>query len=407
MLFAAAALILAPQTPPEAPQAALAASASDPALAQPVLLAVTRSGVRVEAAFEPSRGALEVVTPAGVYSTPTDPVAVVLRSSTRDGWRDPAVPLRSSLLQIEELRADGRLGELMELAVHAKARWNGPEDGLRHIAALQALEHWGSRLRLIPTEVDWEDQTDWLWEQILDEEGPRVHLLTGALIAQLPNYSGTSTVRRLASSDLRKGRDHRRPEVRRAAALAGGKQTDADRLRLIYLLDRSLREGHPAVRDAFGWAASRSWGDVADSYWFMAVTRAKEGERIAAAEQLASHGGDRAVDFLAFALSAHDQRVGRRFELAGKDVQIVRDTKSPSSPMLALAANTGCPSTVPYAITPDDDRFEHTSVIKVTKLPPVVTETLIKALARRTGGGEERTAAAWMDWYRAYSKANP
>ena len=382
---------------------------ADSGPADPVLLAVTRSGVRIEVVEEPARGALEIVTAFGVLSTPTDPVAVVLRSTARRDWLGPAyqAPGRASLDLIEDLRADGRIGELMELAEYAKARWAGPEDGLRLVAALTALESWGARLRLVPPEVDWEDQTEWLWDQILREEGPRVHLLTGALVEQLPVYSGTSTLRRLPSSALATGRDHRRPEVRRAAALAEGKQTDADRLRLVYLLDRSLRESHPAVRDAFGWAASRSWSEVAGSYWFMAVTRGQEAERIAAAEQLASHGDDRAIDYLAFALSAHQQRNGRRFELAGKDVQVVSDTKSPSSPMLAAAPGGLCNTGVPYAITPDDDRFEHTSVIKVTKLRPAVTESLVKALARITGEPGERTAEGWLDWYRARVKPGP
>ncbi len=401
MLLAAAVLSLAAPAP--------LAQEAEPGSVDPVLLAVTRSGVRIEVTEEPDRGALEIQTPYGVLSTPTDPVAVVVRSSARRDWLDPAyeAPGKASLELIEELRADGRIGELLELAEYAKARWTGPEDGLRLIAVLAALEHWGARLRMVPSDVDWEDQTEWLWEQIMREKGPRVHLLTGALVDELPVYSDTSTLRRLRSSDLADGRDHRRADVRRATALAEGKQTDADRLRLVFLLDRSLREPHPAVRDAYGWAAFRSWGDVADSFWFMAVTRGKERERIAAAEQLASHGGDRAVDFLAFALSAHEVRTGRRFELAGKDVQVVKDTKSPSSPLLAVARGGPCNSGVPYAVTPDDDRFEHTSVIKVTKLKPAVTESLVRALARLTGEEGERTPQAWLDWYRARHKPNP
>ncbi|MBL7009338.1 MAG: hypothetical protein ISR76_10090, partial [Planctomycetes bacterium] len=228
MLFAAAILSLAQggALPP------------DSAPPDPVLLAVTRSGVRVEVGQEPNRGALEVQTPYGVLSTPTDPVAVVLRSTARRDWLTPAFdsPGRASTDLIESLNADGRIGELMELAEHAKVRWTGPEDGLRLVAALSALEGWGARLRMVPPEVAWEDQTEWLWEQILRERGPRVHLLTGALVEALPVYSGTSTLRRLPSSALADGRDHRRPEVRRATALAEGKQTDADRLRLLFLL---------------------------------------------------------------------------------------------------------------------------------------------------------------------------
>ncbi|RMH01125.1 MAG: hypothetical protein D6702_12255 [Planctomycetota bacterium] len=391
------------------PAAQAAAPVSAPPSAERLVLAVTRSGRRVQAAAEPPAGALEVPTPWGVYSTPTDPVAVRLRVRPRRDWLDPAyaAPGRNSLQLVEDLAADGRIGDLLALAEHAAAAWTGPADARRRLAVVEALEAWGARLRQVPSEVAYEDRPEWLWRRILQEQGPRIHLLTGALVAELPRYSDTSTARRLPYSDLADGLESRRPEIRRAAALATARQNDGDRLRLVLLLERSLHDPDPIARDGFGAASAAYWSEAADAWWFSAVTRARDGDRIAAAEQLAAHGGERAVDYLVFGLSAFGQRAGRRFELAGKEVQVVTDTSDPGTFLLAAGPGGEGNNGVPYAITPDTDRFEHTSVVKVSKLRPAVTEALVRALARATGEGEERTAAEWLAWYRTRHPGRP
>ncbi len=52
----------------------------------PDLFAMTRSGVQVEVSERPMRGALDLVTPFGIYHTPTDPVAVVLERKRDRAW---------------------------------------------------------------------------------------------------------------------------------------------------------------------------------------------------------------------------------------------------------------------------------------------------------------------------------
>lgn len=384
------------------PLAALLLCAQD-AAPPPTLLAVTRAGVRVEAAAAPARGDLEVVTPYGIYSTPLDPVAVTLRTAPRRDWQRPelAAPGPAALATIEELEADGRLGELIELVAWADEHWTTPDDGPRRVAAHEALERWGARLAQVPSDVPYEKRTEWLWRELRAEPGPRAHLLLGALLESLPRYSDTSNRGRLPYSELSAAFDERAPRLRRAAALALGRQGDGDRLHVARLLELSLREPDASARDAAGRAAAELWPEAADAFWWSALARGEDAERAAAAEHFVARGGERTVDYLAFVLSAHDRRAGQRYELAGKSVQVVLGTSSPALPTFSSAPDGLLGTGAPFATTPDVDRFEHVSVIKVTRLDDALVARLVQALARRTGEGAERGPAEWLAWYRA------
>ncbi|HEX9793645.1 MAG TPA: hypothetical protein VGC54_06640, partial [Planctomycetota bacterium] len=52
-----------------------------------------------------------------------------------------------------------------------------------------------------------------------------------------------------------------------------------------------------------------------------------------------------------------------------------------------------------FGITPDNNRFEHVSVIKVARTSEAITEAIVRALRARTSDGAEWTAAEWLRWY--------
>jgi hypothetical protein len=378
----------------------LIAPQAEPAVAPAeVLLAVTRGGARVEVAEAPERGALEVQTPWGVYSTPTDPVEIVLRTTAKRDWMRPeeAAPGRASLERIEELAADGRIGELLELAAWAEQRWTGRDDFWRVVALHRALEDWGARLRVVPSEVAYADRSEWLWERIGEVEGPRASLLTGALLAELPRYSDTSTLRRLPPSALSSGIDDRRARVRRAAGLAAARQGDGDRTMLLRLLERSMSEADAGAREAFAAAAFASWAEVAGSYWYRVLARGPSSARHLAAQNITLHDDGFSLDYLAFALSAHDQRVGRRFRLGPKSVQVTRDGRQLDSLLQEAAPRGFFDGDV---IVPDASSFAVDGVITVRRLDEELVATLTTSLALLTGGGDDWTPLQWMDWYR-------
>ena len=60
---------------------------SDEMEADEVLLALTRSGVMLEVAERPDRGAVGVLTPFGLYRTPLDPVEIIVERPRDTRWQ--------------------------------------------------------------------------------------------------------------------------------------------------------------------------------------------------------------------------------------------------------------------------------------------------------------------------------
>jgi len=363
-----------------------------PSRPERTLIAVTRSGVQVEAARRPEAGALEIETPFGLFRTPTDPVAVVMSLAGA-----PAGPGQPARVAARTLAEEGRLTELGRLAETAR---QGGDSGLM-LAAVEALEAWGARLDPVPARVPRKARLEWLWREIGRADPPRAAALTGRFVKELPAAGRGSDNRDFSLTDLRRGLESPRPWVRRAAALAIGRKMPADLSLAPRLLALSLHDPDPRVRDGAARGAAGAWSDLADNYWYQAVTRAPEAERIAAAYHLAHFGGPRAADYLAFSLSVFDKKLGRRFSLDGKEVQVVDRTREPVLPLLGGRAGGDCGQVHPIAITPDPDAFEHRSRIAITKASPAVTEALARALTELTGETRPRTPEEWIAWYRA------
>jgi hypothetical protein len=158
-----------------------------------------------------------------------------------------------------------------------------------------------------------------------------------------------------------------------------------------------MSEVDAGAREAFAAAAFASWAEVAGSYWYRVLARGPSSARHLAAQNITLHDDGFSLDYLAFALSAHDQRVGRRFRLGPKSVQVTRDGRQLDSLLQEAAPRGFFDGDV---IVPDASSFAVDGVITVRRLDEELVATLTTSLALLTGGGDDWTPLQWMDWYR-------
>ena len=357
---------------------------------------MTRSGIQVEVLGEAERGALEVETPAGWFRCPTDPVEIVFRRRPEAPWtgRDPA----SWKGIAASLASDGRLTELMAFAEAALAQADCP--GAVRVEVFGVLEGWGARLDPVPSRLSLEQRVDWLWRE-LQRASPARRALLGGRLAEEVVQGKEGDARRLALAELRRGLHAADPVLVRETALVAGAQGFADLSLAAEIVHRTL-QAPPLVRDGMARAAMGSWPAAVEDYWWQALSRADEGLRIAAAENLARYGTDRAVDYLATVLSAAGRRPGRKYEFGGRTVQAVRDERAPSFPVVRFQlSHDGCNTTaVPLATTPGFDSFDQVSTLKVRPPSEALTRSLVAGLEARTGSPPgARTPEAWLAWY--------
>lgn len=367
-----------------------------------IFVALTKSGVQVEATEAPAKGALEIQTPFGVFNTPTDPVAIVMKQTQKREWLTKGKSFNTfqNVLMIDNLTATGHLTELLELGDYCLRNTNDWESEERLLAVFAGIERWGARLDPVPKKTPYSKRTAWLWQQVVRTKGARSALYAGKLLEELPPGDNPSDDRLISLVELRKHFDHPNPLVRRTAALAAAKQGLSDLSLAVAFLGESIRGPHALVRDGAAQAAKQLWPEYALNFWFLTVTRSRDSERLAAAQHLALYGGDSAIDYLMFALSAMDKRSPRRFKFGEKQVQVVKEVRSPSLPLVGTRSVGECNSAELYAITPDYDQFAITSVVTVTKPSQAVTDGLLRAITRWSGEpNSERDAKEWLEWY--------
>lgn len=370
MLTAALALGMAPQAPERSP----------------VWLAVTRSGVRVEALERPERGARELPTPLGLFRTPSDPVeaAVDARAEAEDlrklrqvsGWA----------LQPWLSGASGG-GFLTELCAGAAEILKGRSE-TEQLQVVRALESWGESLDPVPAKVPMERRVDWLWDEIRRAEPARAALLCARLVAEVQPGIAMASTAGLSVSEISRALDEDgEPLLQRAAARAAGRQHLLEIQLLERLFLQSL-EGHALARDGAAEAIARISTPDARVFWTAAVFRGPEDQRLVAAWHLARYGGSEAAEALVLALSAAGRRPPERWRLREHELQVVVDRTKPRLPQ--REEELGVPS---------HDPVRDVSVVKITTVGAELAAELPRALAALTGGGSERNAAAWIEWY--------
>lgn len=369
-----------------------------------VIVAVTRSGRQLEAAVAPRSGDLEITSPFGVYSTPKDPVAVVMRLARRSLPAFDPTPrgVRAALALVDDLASGGRISALVRLADLADQQWAGTPLDQARLAVHRALEVWGERIDPLPAETPYDERGKRIWRELPRAGSGRGALLAGALLHDLPKEVNIGIPRQIDLVRLRRGARADSARLRRTAMLAMARQGYDDLTLTALLLDASLHDADRIVRDGAASAATSLWPEYAASFWWEALARGKEAERIAAARHFGVYGGPEAVDELIAVLSAVEQPLGKRYSLAGRKLQVVLGTRRPGIPLLSVdpAHGDGGTSSL-LALTPDAGRFDHDSVLKITQVPAALTPVLLEALAQRVPdpAATERDRSAWLAWY--------
>ncbi len=391
----------------------LAAAPQEAAAVPPVRLAMTRSGVMVEAALPPAAGALEIQTAFGVFRTPLDPVEVVLERPA-ETWPDPgevagqaraSAGARELHMAVRRLEEEGRLRELATLT-EALAAHPGPgtEDAL--VQAAEALVRWGARLDPAPPELELDRRVDWLWEELRRRGGARALLLTGRLQEEVDTGLEYHP-RQVPLADLRRALRSRDPWLRAAAARLAGWQrfTDEGLLRLLFA--ESLRAEHLLVRAGAAAGLAASWLDYALPWWFDAACQSLPEERRTAVAWLARFGGTDGLEALFVLLSAWDKHPPHRWTFLDVAFQSVRGVREPS---VALLPDDGV-----IALHPGEEEAPgrrvlagavRRSVIRVTVFPEGFAG---EVLARIRESGHPRLPAPaesegwkigdWLRWF--------
>ncbi len=352
------------------------------------LFAMTRGGVQIEVAERPDRGALEVMTPYGLYRTAADPVQMVFERSRERGWlekvkRDPRISLVESALHF---RDNGQISALLELADAAWRR--GHLEEIR--AAFRGLEWWGVQLDPVPAELDGDARVHWLWEQAQLERSVKGLLYGGRLSKEVvPGAYGVGR-RQLSLTEVRRGLRHENSLARRAAIWVAGVQLLDDLYLSADLMHLSLY-GPPSLRDRAADSAAYVHPDGSREYWVRALLRAEDLTRLRAAQALVYAMPDYAPKAIGHVLSAVGKRAPKRYKYAGHGMQVVVDRREPT-PSLRLQSELLDGNFL------SGEHLENSSNIKVVKLSEGLQQSLLALLARLADDHQERTLEEWLAW---------
>lgn len=365
-----------------------------PAAAPPEdLIAMTESGVQVEVAERPAEGALEVQTPYGLYRTPTDPVKLVIERQRDRAW---VTLLRTRadanlLPTIRLFDSNGQITALLDVTEAALRRGRADEVA----AALRALERWGALLDPVPAEPERssDERVEWLWDRVLDTEGPRMTLLAGRMTEEViggENGVGPSQIKLVP---LRNAIEDGRPLLRRAAILVAQEQLMDDPL-FGALVQWNSVYGDVAVRDRAGECAVVLRPIAAREYWVRGLLRASDERRLICARRLAQHLPDYAPKPFAIVLAAVGKLAPRRFDFLDHSIQVVVTRNEPLTlRQLEFSFSKGGSEHAEY--------LENSSVIKLCSVPEELRRSLTLMLAELAGDDVERSLEEWLDWYRA------
>ena len=366
------------------------ALAQQPAAAPPTdVFAMTRSGVQVEVSERPARGALDLVTPFGVYHTPTDPVETVLERVRDRKWRGQlrTTPAASLVPIIETYADNGQISALLELTEAVLQRGRSHE--LR--AALTALEAWGARFDPVELGLSPDERVEGLWEEVQKTEGLRRLLLGARLAAEVaPGRNGEGD-RQLTLTTLSRAFEDSDPLMQRVVLLVTRRQL-MDEPYFGARVQHASLYASAAVRDLAGATAVRLRPTAAREYWVKALLRAEDALRLHAAEQLAQHLPDYAPKPFVLLIAIEDRRAPSKFSFLDHAVQVVVDRDEPLAlRQLQFAFSRGGNERNEY--------LENASTIKAVRLEDELQSLLKHLLQGLAGDDVERTPAQWMEWY--------
>jgi hypothetical protein len=341
-----------------APLAASQVPASD------TLIAMTRSGLRLEVLEQPSVGSREFSTPYGRFFSPLDPVAVVLHTQRTQRWRaeleiDPTLSLAQV---VENLAADGRIEELLEMVellddLYAHSEGELAEQRAKELVqASTELRKWGARLDPLPKKLSGKERSEWLWKKFEKAKGAEALLLGGRLLEEVAPGSGGLGERTIRYSDLKRALKHKNPFLLSVVALISAKQNMVDAVLGALMLEQSIEHDHPFVRHSYAYGVAELWPNYALLYWMEVLMRSEDSKRIRALWHIVDNFREKSKDPLAVALAGYGQSLGRRIQIGDLYLTVVIDRRNRvANPLAALASAGGnglggsAPPTVPGA----------------------------------------------------------
>ncbi|MCH2101883.1 MAG: hypothetical protein MK209_08175 [Planctomycetes bacterium] len=355
----------------------------------PDLFAMTRSGVQVEVSERPMRGALDLVTPFGIYHTPTDPVAVVLERKRDRAWMATlrAAPDASLVPAIETFAENGQVSALIEIAEVAIRRSRADE--VR--AALTAIEVWGAHFDPVEDGIEGASRIDWLWERVQSEKGLS-KLLIGARLASEVTFGQNGVGdRQLTLTTLSRALESSDPLVQRVTLLVTRAQL-MDDPRFGARVQQMSLFGNRINFDLAGATAVQLRPTAAREYWVKALMRAEDKTRINAAIQLANHLPKYAPKPFVMLMAIGDRKAPAKFRFLGGSIQVVVDRSDPI-PLRQIQfsfSNGG---------SERNEYLENASTIKAVRADTNLRDLLLRLLMGVSGEDVDRSPEQWVEWY--------
>jgi hypothetical protein len=326
------------------PQASPQSSSND------ALIAMTKSGLRLEVEVEPAVGSREFATTYGMYFSPLDPVAVVLHAPRSQRWRveleiDPSMPL---ITAIDNLVSDGRIAELVEMVDLLNVIYLGTEGKLavqrskELVHAATELRNWGARLDPVPNKLVGQERAEWLWKKLQKADGAEAMLFGGRLLEEVTQGAGGLGQRQIRYSDLKRAQKHKNPFLKAVAAEIAARQTVVDAVLGAAILEQSIEHAHPVVRNSYAVSVAELWPNYALLYWIEVLLRSEDTKRIRALWHIVDNFREKSKNPLAVALAAKNQSLGRRIQIGDLHLTVVIDRRNRvANPLAALASAGG------------------------------------------------------------------
>jgi hypothetical protein len=351
---------------------ALAIALSLQAQAMQPVIAVTKSGVHIEA-LDCQVGDLQLATPFGLYLCASDPVVevrdLILSSQPLAKLREDGV-----FTNEEWLAAISRAG-LLTLLLDQTSLIAGSFPKV--IDGYNLIQYWAAQTSNLDPAINLDDRISKLYKMYLRQQGLR-RLILGTELENIVSASSNKRAERNLSymqiGDELKSTD---PIRRRIGLQIATKQSEV--VYLHQILAMTIVDSTAQVRQTAALSCSALHQHAARQYWVKLAARGSELHRGYAVNYLAHYSGPIGIRALKMLDSASEHRIGDRYSFSSNKIWVVQASDSSLvRPVLWLNNSPSERSNLHLFdhLSDNTEFIDSRSVFVVTKVPPLLAEQI-------------------------------
>lgn len=339
------------------------------------VIAITQSGKHIEAK-NCAIGSTKIQTPFGIHLSIGDPVSII---------RDQAESLEilSQIKEKKDLNKREWLNLLLEsgqnsfLINECERFWR---ENNQCTIGVEILKEWSLTVNSIPEELETNQYTEWLYQEMLRAKG-FLKIVYGIQLVNNVSTSGLKRIERnLTTNQLLTELKSNEAVRRMIASMVIEKQSEI--MFINDLISLSINDPIGFVRQQAAQDAVGLHRNTTLTHWTKLALRGEHHYRSHAIELLNNYGGEEGENVLKILSQTIGKKIGDRFQLNGKSISIVATPKKGLNNLQRLHFDKiRASSNQDFTLFLTNEKFlETTSTIKVTSLPVEFGEKLLSLL---------------------------